>query len=59
MGMELVSSARKRYIVGIDSSSVKIVGLIVSAVIPTDAKKLIAIHVATVADAVNALDGVG
>ena len=57
--MELVSSARKRYIVGIDSSSVKIVGLIVSAVIPTDAKKLIAIHVATVADAVNALDGVG
>ena len=28
------------------------------AVIPTNAKKLIAIHVASVADAVNTLDGV-
>ena len=37
--MELVSSARKRYIVEIDSFSVKIVGLIVPAIIPTNAEK--------------------
>ena len=37
----------------------KIVGLIMSAVISTDAEKLIAIHVASIADAVNALDGIG
>ena len=37
--MELVSSARKRYIVEIDSFSVKIVGLIVPAIIPTNAEE--------------------
>ena len=55
--MELVSSARKRYIVGIDSSSVKIVGLIVPAIIPTNAEEFpFTTCGSPITDAVNTAD---
>lgn len=57
--MELVSSARKRYIVGIDSSSVKIVGLIVPAIIPTNAEKFpFTTCGSPITDAVNTTDSI-
>ena len=46
-------------VVRIDRFSAKVVRLIVTTVIPTNAEELVAIHIASVADTVNAFDSIG